>query len=170
MRYYFSPDPHGNIVKKLPEGCEIHESVNGQVTLAKARPALIRPEECSAVEQAVAKHPQARNYRVDIKGKQIIVYKNTGPDMDAILDAFQQAMPIARTRVDTFLAKAEDFKHFSPILRFTLMDPESRIFSVDRMYFLGEGGWRAISQRGKVAELAKELIPLLNTDEFFELF
>jgi len=170
VRYYFSPNPQAGILESLPEGYEIQESVNGRVSLVKSHPATIRPEEHSAVEQAVAKHPIARNYRVDVKGKQIIVYKNTGPDMDAILDAFQQAMPIPRTRVDTFLAKAENFKHFSPMLRFTLMDPESRIFSVDRMYFLGEGGWRAISQRGKVAELAKELIPLLNTDEFFELF
>jgi hypothetical protein len=170
VRYYFSPDPHGNIVKHLSEGCEIHESVNGQVTLAKAHPALIRPEERTVIEQVIAKHPMAGNYRVDIKGKQIIVYENTGPDMDVILDVFQQAMPVPRTRVEAFLAKAENFKNFSPILRFTLKDPDERIFGVERMYFLGEGGWRAISQRGKVAELAKELIPLLNTDEFFELF
>lgn len=128
------------------------------------------PEERAAFDQAVANHPMARKYRVDIKGKQIIVYENTGPDMDAILDAFQQAMPLPRIRVDTFLAKAEHFKHFSPILRFTLTDPGERIFGVERMDFLGKGGWRAISRSGKAAELVKELIPLLNTDEFFELF
>jgi hypothetical protein len=120
---------------------------------------LSMPEERAAFDQAVANHPMARNYRVDIKGKQIIVFENTGPDMDAILLAFQQAMPIPRIRVDAFLAKAENFKHFSPILRFTLIDPDDRIFSVDRMYFLGKGGWRAISRSGKAAELVKELIP-----------
>ena len=86
------------------------------------------------------------------------------------MDAFQQAMPIPQSRVDTLLTKAENVKHFSPMLRFTLMDPVDRIFGVERMYFLGLGGWRAISRSGKVAELAKELIPLLTTDEFFELF
>ena len=170
VRYYFSPNPQAGILESLPEGYEIQESVNGRVSLVKSRSALIRPEERTYVERAIAKHPKPRNYRVDVKGKQIIVYENTGPDIDAIVDAFQQAMPIPQSRVDTLLAKAENFKQFSPMLRFTLMDPVDRIFGVERMYFLGLGGWRAISRSGKVAELAKELIPLLTTDEFFELF
>jgi hypothetical protein len=86
------------------------------------------------------------------------------------VDAFQQAMPIPRSRVNTFLAKAEHFKHFSPILCFNLVDPGGRIFGVERKHFSGKGGWLTLSRSGKLVELAKELIPLLNTDMFFELF
>jgi heptaprenylglyceryl phosphate synthase len=54
-RYFFAREPaKGEPVEAIPEGYEIVESINGVVSLAKARPALIRPEELALVEAAVA--------------------------------------------------------------------------------------------------------------------
>ncbi len=74
-RYYFSLEPKGEVMEDIPEGYEIRESVNGRVSLAKTRPQLITQKERAAVERAIARHPKARNYRLDVKQKQIFVYE-----------------------------------------------------------------------------------------------
>jgi hypothetical protein len=82
-RYFFAREPDkGKPVEAIPEGWEVIESVNGVVSLAKARPALIRSEELALVQAAVAVHPKSRNYRVDVKGERIVVYEREGPDSD----------------------------------------------------------------------------------------
>src|SRR6266700_6342945 len=86
-RYYFGHpgQDQGEPVTELPPGFTISESVNGVVFLAKDRPALIQPEEVAAVEAAVQQHPQARRYRVAVKGNQIVVYEQVGPDYNALV-------------------------------------------------------------------------------------
>ena len=84
-RYFFAREPDkGEPVEAIPEGYEIVESVNGVVSLAKARPALIRPEELALVQAAVAVHPKSGNYRVDVKGERIVVYEHEGADTDNV--------------------------------------------------------------------------------------
>jgi hypothetical protein len=86
-RYYFARpgQSQGDPVTELPPGYTISESVNGVVSLAKDRPALIQPEEVAAVEAAVQQHPQARRYRVAVKGNRIEVYEQVGPDYNALV-------------------------------------------------------------------------------------
>jgi hypothetical protein len=80
-RYYFGREgqSQGEPVTELPPGFTISESVNGVVSLVKDRPALIQPEEVAAVEAAVQQHPDARRYRVAVKGNRIEVYEQVGP-------------------------------------------------------------------------------------------
>src|SRR5204863_6478110 len=84
-RYYFGRpgQGQGEPVPELPPGYTISESVNGVVSLAKDRPALIQPEEVEAVEKAVQQHPEARRYRVAVKDKRIDIYEQIGPDYNA---------------------------------------------------------------------------------------
>ena len=86
-RYYFGrhDQSQGEPVTELPSGYTISESVNGVVSLVKDRPALIQPEEVAAVEAAVHQHPQARRYRVAVKGNRIEVYEQVGPDYNAVV-------------------------------------------------------------------------------------
>src|SRR5207244_10027952 len=65
-RYYFGRpgQGQGEPVTELPPGFTISESVNGVVSLVKDRPALIQPEEVSAVEAALQRHPEGHRYRV----------------------------------------------------------------------------------------------------------
>lgn len=169
-RYYFSPDPKGEIMDHIPEGYEIRENVNGQVSLAKARPALITKAERAAVERAILKHPKARKYRVDVKQKHVIVYENSAPDMDELLKDLQSVFPLPYLRADNFRDLEENLGQFSPVLRFILADPQQRTFRVERMTYSGMGGWRRLySYSGDIKELAPKLIPRLGTDRFFEL-
>ncbi len=169
-RYFFSPDPTGKIVvEQMPASYEIRENVNGQVSLGKIRPQIITPQERAAVERAVARHPKAKNYRVDVKGKHIIVYENFGLDVDAVLGTLQQHMPIPQSRVEALRAEEAQFSQFSPVMRFELEDVKTRRFHVARMGYSGHGGWLSPAQWGDIERLAEGVIPLLGTDAFFDL-
>jgi hypothetical protein len=78
-RYVFAREPRGEPVEEIPEGWRISESVNGIVSLVKAQPSQILPEELAAVEAAVGRHPGARDYRVADKRDRIEVYERVGP-------------------------------------------------------------------------------------------
>jgi hypothetical protein len=84
-RYVFAREPRGEPVEDVPEGWRISESVNGVVSLVKARPSQILPEELAAVEAAVGRHPKARDYRVADKRDRIEVYEWVGPDADELV-------------------------------------------------------------------------------------
>lgn len=170
-RYFFSAKPEGRtLVEQMPDGYEIRENVNGQVSLGKMRPQIITPDEFAAVKRAIAQRPDAKNYRVDVKGKYIIVYENDGPNLDELVSILQEIMPLSPRRIADFRAEDEKYSHFAPMLRFELVDEETRNFSVARMGFSGEGGWLHPARWGTISELASLAIPLLGTDDFFELY
>jgi hypothetical protein len=68
-------------------------------------------------------------------------------------------------------ALEERHAHYTPVLRFTLLDPKQRRFDAERMCYLGSiDDWLELGQTGPVAELARALIPTLGTDEFYDLW
>ena len=173
-RYYFGRpgQGQGEPVTELPSGYTISESVNGVVSLAKDSPALIRPEEVAAVEAAVQQHPEARRYRVAVKGKRIEVYEQVGPDYVALVSELRIS-GLSRPGLAEDLRALEDrHAQFTPVMRFTLLDPKQRRFGSERMCYLGSiDGWLELhGHTGLVAELARALIPTLGTEQFFELW
>src|SRR5207248_3248071 len=67
-------------------------------------------------------------------------------------------------------ALEERHAHYTPVLRFTLLDHKQRRFGSERMCYLGSiDGWLELHrQTGPVAELARALIPTLGTEQFYE--
>jgi hypothetical protein len=175
-RYYFGrgDQGQGELVTDLPEGYTISESVNGVVSLVKdkGRPSPILPEEVAAVEAEVQHHPDARRYRVVVKGKRIEVYERSGPDYEDVVRDLR--IPgLFRPGLSEELRELEKrHAHYEPVLRFNLIDAVEREFGVERMcYRSSVDGWLELMlTRGPVAELARELIPTLGTDRFFELW
>jgi hypothetical protein len=171
-RYFFAREPDkGEPVEAIPEGCEVVESVNGVVSLAKARPALIKPEERALVQAAVAVHPKSRNYRVDVKGDQIVVYEREGADPDHVARDIAGSIDLpfavlaARMR-ETFDRSAR----FTPVLRFILADEAKRAFYVERWCYLGSiDDWIDTGAAGQLSLLVKQTVPKLGSDAFFEL-
>jgi hypothetical protein len=174
-RYYFTREPNATLAQSIPEGYEIRESVNGIVSLPKARPALLADKEINAVKTRLHSHPKARRYRVDVKSKQIIIYECVGPDL------MEWAVKIA---ADFGMGEAVDGKmarriqeeervyaQFTPIMRFTLTDNVGRLFAAERMCYLGSiDDWIAVAINKPITKFASEWIPRLGTDKFFELF
>ena len=173
-RFYFGRpgQSQGEPVTELPPGYTISESVNGVVSLVKDRPALIQPEEVAAVEAAVQQHPEAHRYRVAVKGNRIEVYERVGPDYNALVSELHIPGLSRPGLAEELRALEERHAHYTPVLRFTLLDPKLRLFSVERMCHLGSiDGWLELHvQTGSVSKLARELIPTLGTEQFYELW
>jgi hypothetical protein len=173
-RYFFAREPGGEPVETVPEGHEISESVNGIVSLVKARPALLRETEIRAVKYALENHPRAGLYRVEAKAKQLTVYEYAGTDPQEAVREFSERFGLpgfSNDRLARFEAETLARGQFAPVLRFTLIDDQKRRFKAERMCYLGSiDDWIAIAFDKPIEELARALIPTLGSDEFFELF
>jgi hypothetical protein len=170
-RYFFAREPKGTPVEHIPEGYEIRESVNGIVSLAKIRPVEILPEEVAAVEAAVQRHPKAHNYRVDVKGDRIVVYERVGADPEELIHEMEQLGLMVFGRGRQLRESLDRRAQFSPVMRFILLNKATRTFCAKRWCYLGSiDDWISVGPMGSVDELARQLIPKLGTDAFFELY
>ncbi len=169
-RYFFARDLKGEPVKRIPDGYAISESVNGVVSLVKARPGLIEPREVAVVETLLNRHPKSHNYRVSVKRDRIEIYERVGLDASDLTRIVGRGIiePGMRERIDN---EMDHYSQFTPILRLILEDADKRIFSAQRMcYRSWVDGWLDLHDSGKIEPLARNLIPTLGTDAFFELF
>jgi hypothetical protein len=157
-------------MEQIPGGYEISESVNGVVSLVKARPAQILPQERATVEAAVQRHPKSRNYRVDVKRDRIEVYEQVGSDLGDVLTAlFKEELGMSHLANEINDWQSQRAR-FTPVLRFVLYDAETRSFGAQRMCYRGRiDGWIDLSTSGSLEEMARRLIPTLGSDRFFEL-
>ena len=166
-RYYFTQKPKGKVLKHIPEGYRISESVNGRVSLVKDRPMQIRPEEVSAVEAALQSHSKAQNYRVNVKHDRIAVYELVGRSAEDLIAALARQGLGSPELADRIRAEQEEYGQFTPVLRFILADKAKHTFRVERVSYLDDG-WDDVSQVGSVGKLANRWMPRLGTDEFFD--
>jgi len=175
-RYVFARESVGEPVEAIPEGFAVRESVNGVVSLVRERPSQIRPEELRVVVSAVNRHPKGNNYRVDVKGKRIVVYERLGPDADELAEIFGEEGLWTSRLSDRWPTQLDARAQFQPIMRFTLTDRSkeadtSREFYAERWCFRGSvDDWIDVYHYGPIEDLAGELIPVLGTDEIFELY
>ncbi|MBM4025724.1 MAG: hypothetical protein FJ280_09990 [Planctomycetes bacterium] len=173
-RYLFAREPKGEPVEEIPEGYEIRESVNGVVSLVKAQPVLLREAEIQAVKTAVRRHPRAKRFRVEARARQITVYEREREDPRDVMREIAARWGIP-TLYEEQLAGFETEEvargNFAPVLRFTLTDDTKRRFLAERMCYRGPSDhWIIISFNEPIEKLARTLIPVLGSDEFFELY
>lgn len=170
-RYYFAREPKGKPVEQIPEGYEIRESVNGIVSLAKTRPAQILPEEVSAVEAAVGRHPRSQDYRINVKHDRIEVYELVGLGADDLIGVLARKVLASPNLADRIRAEREQYGRFSPVLRFILSNEATRAYRVERWCYLGSiDDWISVGSMGSVEKLARQWIPKLGTDALFEVY
>jgi hypothetical protein len=159
-------------LEQIPAGYIISESVNGIVSLVKARPAQILSDEVAAVESVVRRHPKSRNYRVGIKQNRIEVYERVGPDVGNLAPIFRELGVMGPGLTERLQARLDQNAQFKPEMRFVLVDAEQRVFQAQRMCYRGsiDDFIDLHGELGSIEELARRLVPTLGTDEFFELF
>lgn len=132
--------------------------------MRKHKPSLIFPDEVTLTEEMMEKHGGAKHYRLDVKGKQIIIYTSAG-DIDAILEIF-----------GTFALKAHEERlmrntRWNEVMRFKLIDPNKRIFQTMRYCYLGSiDDWIAIGAPGSLNTVLRSFVPHIEQDSYFELF
>lgn len=170
-RYYFAREPQDEPVAELPADHTITESVNGVVSLTKVRPAQILSAEVEAAETELQQHPRGHRYRVDAKQDRLTVYERSSPDLEETLALLKLPIPPARERIDALRADMDRRARFTPVLRFILIDPARRTFRTERMCYLGSiDDWIDVLASGDIEQLAREVLPRLGTEEFFELY
>jgi len=190
-RRYVAKRTAQGALAQLPAGREIVENVNGQVSVRAARPVTILPLEERLVQQVLAKHGREK-YRVEVKGRDIIVYEpesdadelaeilNPRRPLDALGKALDKMMlakvgkaawkQYLRQKKEQVRQGLERTMRYSPVLRFRMDDDERRRLSVERMSYRAEGGWLWLKSDMPLAAACERYVPLLGTDDMFEEF
>ena len=154
-RYVFARKPGEGAIEAIPDGYEVRESVNGQVSLAKATERLIR-----AAEEATVRESLPASCRLEIKGCRIVVFE---PANGAGAPA---ADPWLQRALAAHIAKNA---RYEPVMKFELINKKERTFEVTRWRYSGEGGWMYPLETGALATLAQKFLPHIGKQSFFDL-
>ncbi|MFC1835505.1 hypothetical protein ACFL2Q_12335 [Thermodesulfobacteriota bacterium] len=163
--YHFSMKPPAKLVKEMPEGYEIYENPNAQVFLRKILPKEILDEEIALLDHELRTHAKPTKYIIDTKGKVISIFwtDQSGPRVGELSSFFGMA------RMEEF---CESHGYFSPMIRFTLVDPQERLFIAERYCFRGSiDDWMHLLGGGpdSLQTLVKRYVKHLGEESFYEL-
>ena len=158
-----SPDD----IERIPRGYEIYENADGQVFCRKKLVSNILPSEVACLKAWRRKLEDKRQARVfiDVKESEVVVHSCEHPEVAGSRFGSLIGWPMMRmgnNRVNELLV------HYQSNLKFVLDDPVSRVYSVYRMCYRGEGGWMYLDS-GALDVLAKKTMPHLELDSFYEL-
>lgn len=168
-RFYFALQVGDNAQEELPEGYEVQESVNGQVSVARTRPRVITEAEEAGVRSALGRlRPE---YRLEVKGRDLIIHKpwRTAGEIESSLQEMGLAVGFPGARLRQMAEQAASREQFEAVLKLTLIDERKRGFEARRMTYRGEGGWSHPLRLGPLQQLIEELLPTVGTEGFFEL-
>jgi hypothetical protein len=167
-KYHFAMKSEGNLAESIPEGFEIYENPNAQVFLRRIPPKIITDEECQMVEDGMRKYASVKDYKIDVKGKAIIVY-TADQSVDTLVDLFKDLHPDPAVNPQ-LMTTLRGVIQYSPMLTFILDDKENRLFTAQRYCFRGAiDDWIDIDH-GKLAKLVRTYVKHLGNESYFELF
>jgi len=180
----------------VPDGMEIVEGPNGEVSARKIQAREINPLEIQLIEAKLAALG-LRGYRVAEKGPHLTVYEpwRSAGDLQELADSLTGArmselsvlsrmfpagnpfLDSAREMIDQAESRPSglridemlDSSRVEPVLRFTLEDKAKRTFSVERMTYRGDGGWHWIARAMPLQKAAETYLKHLGKESFFEL-
>ena len=150
---------------KVPEGFEICESINGVVSVRRINEAraTVPPDDIALVWNAIERSAHLRYYLARAVDSAIVIYEPH--PLPRQLEESASALRLDRLPTD---AIAERMAHaqYAPIMKF---EPQGDEYVVHRMTFRGHGGWSYPLKSGNLAALARQMIPSIGTNRFFEL-
>jgi hypothetical protein len=154
-RYVFARKLGDGAIEAIPQGYEVRESVNGQVSLAKVTERQIIP-----AEEATVRKLLPETCRLELKGRQIIVFEPANGAGGSAGDPWLQRAMAAH------LAKNA---RYEPVMKFELLDRDERTFEVARWHYSGEEGWTHPLETGPLVTLAEEFLPHIGKQSFYDL-
>lgn len=155
----------------VPEGHEVVESVNGQVSVREIPRRAISEIEEAAVSASLKRHGR-QEYRFEIKGRRIVICE---PNADADEHArrlSELAPPEEREATERELRESMRRRmSYSPVLRLSLADGKKRTFDIERMCYRSfVDGWLYVLGPMPLAAALDESVPRLGRDSFFEMW
>lgn len=194
--YRFTRKAEGELATRIPDGYEIYEHPDGCVYLRKVQKRIITDAEEELVADAL-RRAGIDDGILDVRKNTITVYlgdlsevtfaglfdaENMITDLLArvegaglsIPDELMELLPEMLARTPTDQAKAADaLRHaqtYSPMLRFTLVDPGKRSFEVERACFSGAcDDWKWLDGPAPLGALVRKYCRHLGRDSFYDL-
>jgi hypothetical protein len=164
-QHFLSTKAAGPLAERVPEGFEIHETVSGQVFLRRQPPKLIRDDELDRIRRPLAQPRAEKRYRVEAEGKVITIHESADQVSSLWRETAWHLSPEAQERI------AAQFAHYQPVMRFTLVDADRRVFAPERYCFRGSvDRWISIGEPGPLPELAKRYLKHLGQESLYELY
>jgi len=169
----------------VPAGHEIHEDVNGKVSVVLSRRRAITDFEAESVHASLKKL-RGSCYKSDVRGRNITIYASSGDCRShaTMLDAdftegFAAALEslfsrkygedLAKLFRERRKAKEGSSRDvYYPLLRFALTNKRLRKFAVQRIYFTGDSDWLRLEEMSLPSAIMKYL-PHLGKNSFFDL-
>lgn len=169
-KYSFARKLTGSPVKNLPEGYEVRENPeSGQVTLRKAKPSIIHPEEKRLLEETIRRQKPDLLFIVDVQDRALVVY-TSDMDVDARVGLLSQMVPMDAQTAHSLKADMIANATYQKMMQFTLIDADKRQFNIDRWCFMGGiDDWYFIEGDQPLATLAEKYVRHLGEESFFEL-
>jgi hypothetical protein len=169
-RYYCSRKPAGATVESMPAGYQWRENpADGIVTVRKIRPHRIAPFERELLEEAIAKLARLEVFIVDSSDDSLTVYL---PDSDQAQTArlLDLLLGVGRANAQQVKEWTIENSRYSPMLRFTLLDENERLFGLERWCFRGSiDDWIHLAGPRSLKALADEYVRHLGNESFYDL-
>lgn len=166
-RYFVARLVGNGALAALPEGYEFSESINGVVSVRRLVPNApeVPAGHLATVRAELARHPHLRWHRAEAVRGDIVVYE---PECGfAGVEALAGLSGRLRGEAAARLAHLQSHTRFFPVLEFVACTPD--LYEVRRMTYRGEGGWSWPLAHGPLATLARRFLPVVGTEQFFEL-
>lgn len=183
-RYFMGKRKLGSLAA-LPVGYEIHEDVNGKVSVLLSRRRAITEFEEEAVHAALRKIRRSC-YKANVRERYITIYASAGDcrshanSLDAdFTEGFATALEnLFARKYGEDLAKffrekrkareGPSRSQYYPLLRFALSNKRLRRFSIQRIYFTGDSDWLHLEEMSLPSAVMK-YVPHLGKNSFFDL-
>jgi hypothetical protein len=162
-RYVFARSIGNDPVDVIPNGYQVTESINGQVSLARTQQRVISEAEEETVRSSL-KNLNLTLHHVKVKGNAILVHEPLRSTH--LLDDLR---PFMRHESGGEMQAWVRRGNYAPVLRFVLDDEGSRTFHVERMTYRGDCGWSWSLGSGKIEHLVEKYLPHLGKESFFDL-
>jgi hypothetical protein len=160
-RFVCSQKESADDLEVLPDGFELVETPNGQVSCRKILVSLILPEEFELAQQTAVKLAAPALIKCEKKGNEILIYSAPMPNLSN-LDLFDC---IPKTKLMDVWSK---LLQYQAVLKFELIDAEQRDFAVHRMTWRGDCNWMFLGI-GKLKAMLNKYAQHIEKDSFYEL-
>ena len=155
-------------VETLPEDFEVSERPdNASVSVRRRKPTRVLPGERELVDRLAVELSACSCAQTIVDGNRIVIYT---PDTDPVASEAVFASIFGSSPPGSADWTAR-ITNYSAALRFTLKDVDQRIYIAERFCYRGAiDGWTWIGGPAPLEPLARELVPHLGKESFFELY
>lgn len=172
-RYWFGRKQTGEPVEAVPPGYEIYEHPKeGLVSLRKVKPSPISQLDRDILSNGIRRFAGLEHFIVDVDGESLVVYLPgiDEAEADRTLEMLAGPQSVLSPRLLAVKTAMIQQSGFMKMMRFTLVNPDERVFVVQRWCFLGDvDDWIWVGGPDSLEELVRTYGKHLGKESFYEM-